>query len=323
MTKRWNVYVTRMLPQAVIDALAEHCEVEINRENRALRHDELIEKVQGRDAVLTQANDLVDDAVLKAAGPDCRIFANYAVGFNNFNLEAATRQHVMLSNTPEVVTESTAEIAWALLFAVARRVVEADRYVRDGNFRGLDPSLLVGVELNGKRLGVIGAGRIGCSMAKKAQAFSMKVMYHDVQPNPQFESQTGGVYVSLDQLLIEADFVSVHVPLLPTTRHLLSAREFKLMKKTAILLNTSRGPVVNETDLVTALQVGEIWGAGLDVFENEPELALGLAGLDNVVVLPHIGTATVETRIKMGLVAVDNILAALRGEVPPNLLNKA
>jgi lactate dehydrogenase-like 2-hydroxyacid dehydrogenase len=312
-----------MLPQAVIEALAEHCEVEINPENRVLRHEELLEKVRGRDAVLTQANDLVDECVLAAAGPKCRIFANYAVGYNNFDLEAATRHQVMLSNTPEVVTESTAEIAWALLFAVARRVVEADRYVRAGKFTGLNPSLLVGVELNGKMLGVIGAGRIGCSMAKKAQAFSMKIMYHDVQPNPLFESQSGGVYVSLDQLLAEADFVSVHVPLLPATRHLLSAREFCLMKRTAILINTSRGLVVNETDLVAALTAGEIWGAGLDVFENEPELAPGLVELGNVVVLPHIGTATVETRIRMGLVAVRNILAALRGEVPPNLVNNA
>ncbi len=320
MEKKWNVYVTRMIPQEVLDELAQHCDVEVNPENRPLTKAELMEKVQGRDAVLTQAGDIVDDAVLAAAGPQCKIFANYAVGYNNFDLAAAARHQVLLSNTPDVVTDSTVEMAWALLFAVARRLVEADAYVRTGKFKGLDPMLLLGTGLAGKTLGVIGAGRIGGKFAQKGRAFDMKIIYNDVAPNARFEEETGATYVERDALLAQADFLSLHVPLLPATRHLISARELKLMKKTAILINSSRGPVVNEADLVQALKDGEIRGAGLDVFENEPALAPGLSELPNVVMAPHLGTATHETRLGMGRVAMANILAALRGETPPNKL---
>ena len=320
MGKKWNVYVTRIIPQEVIDELAQHCEVEVNPENRALTKTELMEKVRGRDAVLTQASDIVDDAVLDAAGPQCRIFANYAVGYNNFDLAAAVRHNVMLSNTPDVVTDSTVEMTWALLFAVARRLVEADSYVRTGKFKGLDPMLLLGTGLSGKILGVIGAGRIGSKFAQKGRAFDMKIIYNDVAPNARFEEETGATYVDKETLLAQADFLSLHVPLLPATRHLIGAHELKLMKKSAILINASRGPVVNEADLVQALKNGEIRGAGLDVLENEPALAPGLSELPNVVLAPHLGTATHETRLGMGRVATANILAALRGEIPPNKL---
>ena len=320
MGKKWNVYVTRIIPQEVIDELAQHCEVEVNPENRPLTKAELMAKVQGRDAVLTQAGDPVDDAVMEAAGPQCRIFANYAVGYNNFDLAAAARRNVMLSNTPDVVTDSTVEMAWALLFAVSRRLVEADAYVRSGQFKGLDPMLLLGTGVTGKTLGVIGAGRIGSKVAQKGRAFDMKIIYNDVAPNALFEAETGATYVEKNVLLAQADFLTLHVPLLPATRHLISARELKLMKKTAILINSSRGPVVNEADLVQALKDGEIRGAGLDVFENEPALAPGLSELPNVVMAPHLGTATIETRLGMGRVAIANILAALRGETPPNKL---
>ena len=320
MEKKWNVYVTRMIPQEVLDELAQHCNVEVNPENRPLTKAELMENIRGRDAVLTQAGDPVDDAVMEAAGPQCRIFANYAVGYNNFDLAAAARRNIFLSNTPDVVTDSTVEMAWALLFAVARRLVEADAYVRSGKFKGLDPMLLLGTGLSGKTLGVIGAGRIGSKFAQKGRAFDMKIIYNDVAPNPRFEAETGATYVEKDSLLAQADFLSLHVPLLPATRHLIGARELKLMKKTAILVNSSRGPVVNETDLVQALREGEIRGAGLDVFENEPALAPGLSELSNVVMAPHLGTATNETRLGMGRVAITNILAALRGEIPPNKL---
>ncbi len=322
MKKRWNVYVTRMIPAEVIDSLRQHCDVEVNPENRPLTRDELLANVRGRTAVLTQVTDTVDDAVMAAAGPQCKIFANYAVGFNNFDLAAATKRGIMLTNTPDVVTDATVELTWALIFAVARRMVTADKFVRAGGFKGLDPMLLLGRELNGKTLGVIGAGRIGRSFAAKAPVFDMQVIYHDVAPNGEFEAATGARYAALDTLLTEADFVSLHVPLLPATRHLVGARELKLMKKTAILINASRGPVVDEAALVAALQAGEIWGAGLDVYENEPLLASGLTDLDNVILMPHIGTATIETRLNMGRVAVANILAAMRGETPPNLLNK-
>lgn len=322
MKKSWNVYVTRMIPAEVIDSLREHCDVEVNPENRPLTRDELLAKVRGRDAVLTQVTDIVDDAVLAAAGPRCKIFANYAVGFNNFDLAAATKRGVMLTNTPDVVTDATVELTWTLIFAVARRVVTADKFVRAGGFKGLDPMLMLGREVNGKTLGVIGAGRIGRSFAAKAPVFAMQVVYHDVAPNAEFEAATGARYVDIDTLLKTADFVSLHVPLLPSTRHLIGARELKRMKRTAILINASRGPVVDEAALVAALQAGEIWGAGLDVYENEPTLAPGLAALENVVLMPHVGTATIETRMNMGRVAAANILATLRGETPPNLLNK-
>ncbi len=322
MTKRWNVYVTRMIPLEVIDMLRQECAVEVNPDNRPLSRDEFLANVAGRDAVLTQATDIVDDAVLAVAGPQCKIFANYAVGFNNFDLEAASRRGIMLTNTPDVVTGATVEMTWALLFAAARRLPEADRFVRAGKFKGLDPMLLLGRELDGKTLGVIGAGRIGRSFAQKAPVFGLQVIYHDVEPNPLFESETGASYVDRETLLKTADFISLHVPLLPATRHLIGERELRLMKKTAILINASRGPVVDEAALVAALQAGEIAGAGLDVFENEPALAPGLAELENVVLVPHIGTATIETRLNMGRVATANILAALRGQTPPNLLNK-
>lgn len=322
MAKRWNVYVTRMIPLEIIDQLRQECAVEVNPDNRPLSRDELLANVVGRDAVLTQATDIVDDAVLAAAGPQCKIFANYAVGYNNFDLEAASRRGIMLTNTPDVVTDATVEMTWALLFAAARRVPEADRFVRAGKFKGLDPMLMLGRELGGKTLGVIGAGRIGRSFAQKAPVFNMKVIYSDVQRSELFERETGACFVDQDTLLKTADFISLHVPLLPTTRHLIGERAFKLMKKTAILINASRGPVVDEAALVAALRSGEIAGAGLDVFENEPALAPGLADLDNVVLVPHIGTGTIETRLNMGRVASANILAVLRGKTPPNLLNK-
>ncbi len=322
MKMKWNVYITRMIPEEVIESLRQYCDVEVNPENRPLTRDELLANVRGRDAVLTQATDTVDDAVMSAAGPQCKIFANYAVGFNNFDLPAANRQGVMLTNTPDVVTDATVELTWTLIFAAARRVVTADKFVRAGGFKGLDPMLMLGREVNGKTLGVFGAGRIGRAVAAKAPVFGMRVIYNDVAPNAEFEAATGARYAGIDTLLKEADFVSLHVPLLPSTRHLIGARELKLMKRTAILVNASRGPVVDEAALVAALKAGEIWGAGLDVYENEPILAPGLADLDNVVLMPHVGTATIETRLNMGRVAAANILAAMRGETPPNLLNK-
>lgn len=317
-----KVYVTRMLPQAAIDLLREHCDVEINPDDRVLTHAELLDKVRGREAVLCLLTDTIDEAVLAAAGPQCKIFANYAVGFNNIDVAAATRHKIMVSNTPDVLTDATADLAWSLLFAAARRVVEADKFLRDGCYKGWGPMLLLGLDVTGKTLGVIGTGRIGANFAAKAKGFQMKVLYNDLQPNPAFEAETGGVFVDKETLLKAADFVSLHVPLLPATRHMISTAEFKLMKKTAVLINTSRGPVVDEKALAQALQLGEIWGAGLDVFEHEPAVEPELLKCENAVLLPHVASATVETRSNMGLIAVRNILAALRGETPPTLVNK-
>ena len=316
-----KVYVTRMIPQPAIDLLKEHCEVETNPEDRVLTKDELLRNVKGRDAVLCLLTDTIDDEVFEAAGPQCKIFANYAVGFNNVDLAAATKRRILVSNTPGVLTDTTADTAWALLFATARRVVAADKYMRAGKYKGWAPMLFLGLDITGKTLGVIGAGRIGTAFAKKSLGFNMRLIYNDIEPNPQFEKETGSKYVTKETLLKESDFVSLHVPLLPSTTHFISDAEFKLMKKTAILVNTARGPIVDEKALVRALKKGEIWGAGLDVTEREPEFEPELAELENVVILPHIASASVETRTGMGLMAVENILAALRGEVPPQCLN--
>jgi len=315
------VYVTRMLPQPAMDLLKQHCNAEINPDDRVLSKRQLLMKVKGKDAVLCLLTDTIDDEVFEAAGPQCRIFANYAVGFNNIDVSAATRRGIVITNTPGVLTDATADLAWALLCAVARRIVEADRYTRAGRFKGWAPMLFLGQDITGRTLGVIGAGRIGSNFAKKACGFNMRVLYTDIRQNPEFEKETGARFADLETLLGESDFVSIHVPLLPETRHLISEKELRLMKKTAILINTSRGPVVDEKALVKALREKTIFGAGLDVYENEPELEPGLAELDNVVIVPHIASATIETRTKMGLMAVENILAFFEGKIPPNIVN--
>jgi glyoxylate reductase len=317
---RWNVYVTNEIPEPALDMLAEYCDIEVNRTGQVLTKLQLLEKVKGRDAVLSLLTDPIDAEVMDAA-KGAKIFANYAVGYNNIDIPSATERGVMVSNTPGVLTDTTAEMAWALLFSVARRVVESDKYTRMGKFKGWGPMLFLGQDVIHKTVGVIGAGRIGLSFAKRAKAFDMTVLYTDVAANQQFELETGGQYASLEMLLQESDFVSLHTPLLPETFHLIGEKELKLMKKTAILINTSRGPIVDELALVKALQSGEIWGAGLDVYEFEPGLVEGLKELDNAILCPHIASATIDTRAKMGTIAVSNILAAMRGELPPNCLN--
>jgi len=323
MNIRPNVYVTRMLPEAAIDLLAAHCDVEVNPEDRVLERVELLEKVKGRDAVISLLTDTIDDEILVAAGPQCKIFANYAVGFNNIDLSAATKRGVVITNTPDVLTDATADLAWTLLFATARRVVEAEKFLRDGKYQGWGPMLLLGLDVTGKTLGIIGSGRIGSSFASKAKGFNMKVVYNDIAANPEFEAATGGVFTDKERLLQQADFVSLHVPLLPSTHHLMSDKEFSLMKKTAILINTSRGPVVDEKALARALKNGEIWGAGLDVFENEPAVDPDLLECANTVLLPHVASATIETRTNMGLIAVRNILNIFSGKPPITCVNPA
>ncbi|MCM8789178.1 MAG: D-glycerate dehydrogenase, partial [Candidatus Omnitrophica bacterium] len=288
---------------------------------RVLSKNELISKVKGKDAVLCLLTDTIDDEVFQAASPACKIFANYAVGYNNIDIIAATRRKIIITNTPGVLTDATADLAWALLFSVARRVVEADRFTREGKFRGWSPRLFLGMEITGKTLGVVGAGRIGSNFARKAKCFSMRILYYDTKKNYELEQDVGALFVNLETLLKESDFVSLHVPLLPETRHLIGERELALMKKTAILINTSRGPVVDEKALANALKEKKIWGAGLDVYENEPVIEPELTSLDNVVLLPHIASATTETRTKMAIMAAENILAFFRGEIPPNIVN--
>lgn len=324
----YKVFVTRMLPEAAIEKLrsaSEVAEVRINPHDRAMTRDELIEGVKWCDALLCMLTDAIDAEVMNA-NPNLKVIANYAVGFNNIDVAEATKRKIPVTNTPGVLTEATADLAWALMMAVARRLNEADRFLRSGRWEGWGPMQFLGADVWGKVLGIVGFGRIGKAVARRAWGFDMRVIYYDyVRADEEIERALRATYVPFDELLRQSDFVSIHVPLIMhgpnKTYHMFSDREFELMKPTAFLINTSRGPVVDEKALVRALKEGKIAGAGLDVYENEPQVEPELLEMDNVVLLPHIGSATTETRTKMALMAVENVLAALRGERPPNLVN--
>lgn len=318
---RASVYVTRMIPMENIEELRQHFDVEVNPDDRALSKAELKEKIKGKDAVVSLLTDAIDGEVLDAAGSQLKIVANYAVGFNNFDLAAATERGVILTNTPGVLDEATATHTFTLLLATARRIPEGDKFVRDGKWKGWAPMFFIGLDVDRKTLGIAGLGRIGQNVARKAKGFDMKIIYSDVCRNEAFEKEVGATFVDKETLLREADFLTLHVPLLPDTRHYIGEKELKLMKKTAVLINASRGPVVDEVALTKALQEKQIWGAGLDVFENEPVLAPGLAELDNVVIVPHIASATMETRLKMGAIAVGNVIKVLNGQLPDTCVN--
>jgi len=317
----WTVYVTRRIPEPGLDVLREACEtVEVNPDDRVLSREELLAAVAGRDGVLCLLTDTIDANVFDAAR-GARVFANYAVGYDNIDVPAATERGVVITNTPGVLTDATSDLAWALLFSAARRIAEADRYTRAGRFTGWGPMLLLGADITGRTLGIVGAGRIGAAVARKSVGFTMRVLYADPNPNEALERHVGAQRLPLDELLAESDLVSVHVPLTPETRHLIGAAELKRMKPTAVLVNTSRGPVVDEAALVAALKAGTIAAAGFDVYEDEPALAPGLTELPNAVLLPHLGSATVETRTRMATMAATNLVAVLKGERPPNCVN--
>ena len=316
-----RVFVTRRIPGKAVEMLKEHFNVIVNEEDRPLTRDELLKGVSDVHGVLCQLTDRIDDEVFEAA-KSAEIFANYAVGYNNIDIKAAEKRKIIITNTPDVLTNTTAELAWALLFAVSRRIVEADKYTREGKFKMWKPELLLGTDISGKTLGIIGAGRIGKAFAAMSKGFNMKIIYYNRSRDEEFEKELGATYVSMEELIKEADVVSLHVPLTQDTKYLLGEKELNSMKKTAILINTARGPVVDEKALVKALKNKTIAGAGLDVFENEPELEEGLIELDNVVLVPHIGSATKETREKMGIMATENIIRVLKGGEPINPILK-
>ncbi len=315
-----KVYVTRQIPWAGIDLLAEKYDVEVSPHDRPLTREELLAAVADADAVLTLLTDRIDAEVFDAA-PKAKGFANYAVGYNNMDVVEATKRRIPLSNTPGVLTDATADMAWALLFSVARRVVESDAHMRSGAWQGWGPLQFLGGDVTGRTLAVIGAGRIGTAMALKSTGFSMKVLYVDEHKNTVLESKLGARKVLLEEALAAADYVSVHVPLLPETTHLFGGDQFAQMKDTAYLINTSRGPVIDEQALVEALQSGEIAGAGLDVYDKEPVAAPGLSDLANVVMTPHIASATTQTRDDMSTLAAKNIIAMIEGTKPPTCVN--
>ena len=316
-----KVFVTRKLPEKALEMIRAECDMEINPHDRVLTKEELISGISDKDGMLCLLTDEIDEEVIDS-GRNLRIIANYAVGYNNIDVSAATKRKIPVTNTPGVLTDTTADMAWALIFAIARRVVEADKFTREGMYKGWGPMMFLGGDIYGKTLGIIGLGRIGKSVVKRAKGFDMRVLYFDAfRADEKVEKELGIEYVSLEELLKESDFVSIHVPLLPSTHHLIGEKELLMMKKTAYLINNSRGPVINEEALVKALRDKEIAGAALDVFENEPELSPGLADLENVVLTPHISSASIETRTKMAVIAAENLLAGLKGIRPPNIVN--
>ncbi len=317
-----HVYITRRIPSLAVDLLKKYFDVSMNMESRDARRSEIKAALKKARALLSLLTDRIDEELLSRA-PKLRIVANMAVGFDNIDLKAATKYGVLATNTPGVLTETTADLAWALILGVARRLAEADAYTREGMYKGWGPMLFMGGDVYGKTLGVVGFGRIGRSVARRAVGFDMKVLYSDATAAPaSVEKRLKARRVPIGKLLRQSDFVTLHVPLTARTRHLIGAEQLRMMKPTAYIVNTSRGPVIDEKELVKALRQGVIAGAGLDVFEREPALARGLASLPNATLLPHIGSASIETRTKMALIAAENIIEALSGRKPPNLLNE-
>lgn len=317
---RPNIYLTRLIPSDGIELLRQTCDVEISPYDRPLTRQELLENIAGRDGIIAMFTDRVDAEFFDAAA-GVKGVANYAVGFDNMDVREATKRGIPVSNTPGALTIATAEMAWALLFAVCRRVVESDGVMRSGAWPGWGPMQFLGGDVTGKTLGIVGAGRIGAAMAKMSRGFDMRVLYCGARRNEELETAVGARHVEFETLLREADFVSLHVPLKPETRRMFGAAQFKLMKKTAYLINTARGAVINEAELVEALKHGEIAGAGLDVYEFEPKMVDGLSALSNVVIAPHTGSATHSSRGNMSRLAAENILAMLAGRPAPTCLN--
>ncbi len=316
-----KVFVTREIPERGLLLLREHFTVKVWPEELPPPRDVLLREAGDADGLVTLLTDRVDAELLDHA-PRLRIVSNYAVGYDNFDLRAATARDVMMTNTPGVLTETTADLAFALLMAVARRIVESVDFVKRGQWKTWGPQLLLGQDIHGATLGLVGLGRIGLSMARRAKGFDMQVLYSDVARNEAAERELGLTFVDLETLLRQSDFVSLHVPLTPATRHMLNRESLKLMKPTAVLINTARGAVVDEEALYHALKSHHLAGAGLDVTDPEPmELSNKLLSLENVVVVPHIASASVKTRTRMAVMAAENMVAGLSGRRPPNILN--
>ncbi|HZT31316.1 MAG TPA: D-glycerate dehydrogenase [Bryobacteraceae bacterium] len=316
------VLVTKRIYPEAIAYLQEHVEVEYCDTDDGIPAAELLTRARGKQAVVSQLTDKFSPEVIEQLDPGLRVIANVAVGFDNIDVPAASQKGILVTNTPEVLTDTTADFAFALLMAAARRVVEGHHYVHSGQWTKWRIDLLVGQDVHHRTLGIFGMGRIGQAVARRARGFSMRLLYHDAMRAPaEVEESLGLEFATAERVLREADFVSLHVPLTPATRHLIGAAQLRQMKPTAILINTSRGPVVDEAALAEALQNGVIAGAGIDVFEREPQVHPLLLKLENVVLAPHIASASVDTRRRMSMMAAENAVAAMEGRRPPNLLN--
>ena len=316
-----RIFATHKLFDAPRQLLAAHFEVDYWEHSERPPRDEVLRRVADKDALICLLTEKVNDDLL-AVAPKLRIVANVAVGFDNIDLSACTRRKIVATNTPGVLDETTADFAWTLLMAVARRLIEGDRLSRSGQWSGWNLDQLCGADVHGKTLGFLGFGRIGRAVARRSRGFGMKVIYNDAVRAPiEVERELAAEFLDRDQVLARADFLSLHVPLLPETRHLISRAELAKMKPTAFLINTSRGPVVDEAALVEALDTRRIAGAALDVYEHEPAIHPGLIQRENVILAPHIASASVETRTKMAAMAAENVIALFHGRRPPNALN--
>lgn len=322
MLSKSKVLLTRRLPEDGMKLLNQHFDMEVNPLDNVMSGDRIAESIKDKEGLVCLLTDDIDSNIIQEAAA-LKIIANYAVGYNNIDLRTANERRIAVTNTPDVLTESTADLTMGLVISVARRIVEGDKFVRAGRFRGWAPELLLGSDVHAKRLGIIGMGRIGKAVAKRAYGFNMDILYHDTERLPkEVENMIGARYRELRQLLRESDFVSVHTPLTQDTRYLISADTLALMKETAYLINVARGAIVDESALVAALRNGAIAGCALDVYENEPTVTSELMKMSNVVLVPHIGSASRETRTKMALMVVDNLVAVLiENRRPPNIVN--
>ena len=317
-----KVFITRRIPAAGLELLRGAAELDIWQEELPPPYETLVARSCGCAGLLTLLSDRIDGALLDAVGPQLKVIANYAVGFDNIDVPAATARRIPVSNTPGVLTETTADFAWTLLMAAARRVVEGDLNTRGGQWKTWGPSILLGRDVFGATLGIIGFGRIGQAVARRARGFSMRVLYYDTQRYPEAEGELGAVYAPFEIVLAEADYLSIHTALTPETRHLFSTDQFARMKNTAILINTARGPLVDEAALYQALANGQIAYAGLDVTEVEPlPMSSPLLQLRNIIIAPHIASGSVQTRDKMAIIAAQNVLAGLNGQKLPACVN--
>ena len=298
------------------------CTVDISPYDRPLEEEELVERVAGKDVILTLLTDRIDADLMDAAGPQLKIISNYAVGFDNIDIKAATDRGIVVTNTPsDEVNEAVAEHTWALILCLSRRIVEADEATRRGGYRGWEPDIFMGKSLIGKTLGIVGLGRIGTMVARRAIGYNMTLLYNKRTPDVEAEKKFGVQFVTLDELLTRSDYVTLHVPLTDETRGMMNSQTFSKMKQGSFMINTARGPVVSEHDLVEALRSGHLAGAALDVFENEPDINPELLGMENVILTPHIASATREARNKMGQQAITAILDVLQGKKPENIAN--
>ena len=316
-----KIFITRQIPEKGVNLLKDKgWHVSVGPEGK-ISQEELLEGVKGVDAILSVLTEKINGEIMEAAGKQLKIIANYAVGYNNIDVAEAKKREIMVTNTPGVLTDVVADHTVGLIFAVSQRIIEADKYTRAGQYKAWGPKLFLGGDITGKVLGVVGLGRIGSTVAQRmSQGFQMKVIYYDMRRNEEMEKKNGWEYKELEDVLKEADFITLHTALTKETTHLINEERLKMMKPTAYLINTSRGPVIDEKALVEVLKNKGITGAALDVFENEPELTPGLTDLDNVVLTPHIASATKGTRDKMAEMAANNIIAALEGETPENLV---